>query len=236
MQRDVARRGAREDRVGPVVLVERLEDDHLVARVDDRRHRRHHRFGRAAADRDLLVGDHLDAVAAGERLRDRLAKRARAPRDRVLVDVGVDGGAGGLLDRSRRRKIGKALREVDAAVRFAQPRHLADDRLGELQRFPGTCDLRHRDVSGRPAPRAGRAGCSRLLLCAHRRLLLGCAHRRLLLHGRRSLRDWRPSHRLRRRRPPRRQRRIDVRRGLDDDPRRNLVVGGRPAAEPYRRR
>ena len=64
VQRHVARRGAGENRVGPVVLVERLEDDDFVARIDDRHHRRHHRFGRAAADRHLLVGDDLDAVAA----------------------------------------------------------------------------------------------------------------------------------------------------------------------------
>ena len=56
-QPDVFRLGAGEDRVGAVVLVERLEDDHLVARIDARQHRRHHRFGRSAADRDLLVGD-----------------------------------------------------------------------------------------------------------------------------------------------------------------------------------
>ena len=55
-QRDEARRGAREDRIGSVVLIERFEDDHFIARIDDRHHRRHHRFGRAAAHRDLLVG------------------------------------------------------------------------------------------------------------------------------------------------------------------------------------
>ena len=70
----------------------------------------------AAADGDLLVGDDRHAVAARELARDRLAQRPRAPGDGVLVDVGVDGRAGRVLDRRRRRKIGKPLRQVDAAV------------------------------------------------------------------------------------------------------------------------
>ena len=53
VQRHVARDGAGEDGVGPVVLVERLEDDHLVARVHQRQHGRDHPLGRAAGDGDL---------------------------------------------------------------------------------------------------------------------------------------------------------------------------------------
>ena len=53
VERDVARHGAGEDRIGPVVLVVRLEDDDLVAGVQDRHHRRDHPLGRAAGDGDL---------------------------------------------------------------------------------------------------------------------------------------------------------------------------------------
>ena len=53
---DVAGRRPGQDRVRAVVLVERLEDDDLVARVDDPEHRRDHRLGRAAGDRDLRLG------------------------------------------------------------------------------------------------------------------------------------------------------------------------------------
>ena len=37
-----------------------------------------------------------------------------------------------------RRKIRKALRQVDGAVQLAEARHLADDRLGELRGLLGT--------------------------------------------------------------------------------------------------
>ncbi len=57
-----ARCRARQNRIGSVVLVVRLEDDHLIARIDDGHHRGHERFGRAAAHGDLLVGDDRHAV------------------------------------------------------------------------------------------------------------------------------------------------------------------------------
>ena len=57
-----------------------------------------------------------DAVAAGELARNRFAQRPRAPGDGVLVDVGVDRRARGLLHDRRRRKIRKSLRQVHAAV------------------------------------------------------------------------------------------------------------------------
>ena len=83
------------------------------------------------------------AVAPRELARDRLAQRPRAPGDGVLVDVGVDRGAGRVLDRRRRRKVRKPLRQVDAAVELIEPRHLADDRLGELRGFLRSGELRH---------------------------------------------------------------------------------------------
>ena len=84
-----------------------------------------------------------DAVAPRELARDRLAQRPRAPGDRVLVDVGVDRRARRLLDRRRRRKIRKSLRQIDAAVQLVEPRHLADDRLGELRGFLRSGEFRH---------------------------------------------------------------------------------------------
>jgi hypothetical protein len=143
VQGDVARRRARQDRVGPVVLVERLEDHDLVARVDDRHHRRHHRFGRAAADGHLLVGHDRQSVAARELVRHGFAQRARAPGDGVLIHVAVDGGAGRRLDGVGRRKVRKPLRQVHATVQVIQPRHLADDRLGELGGLFRSGELRH---------------------------------------------------------------------------------------------
>ena len=47
--------GAGDDRPRPVVLVERLEDDDLVAGVQDGEERRQHRLGRAAAHGHLAL-------------------------------------------------------------------------------------------------------------------------------------------------------------------------------------
>src|SRR5206468_6548412 len=86
---------------------------------------------------------HWQAIALRERAGDALAQRPRAPRDGVLVDVGVNGGAGGVLDPIRRRKIRKALRQIHAAVQLVQARHLADHRLGELRRLLGSGEFGH---------------------------------------------------------------------------------------------
>ena len=50
---------------------------------------------------------------------------------------------GGVLDRLGRREVRKALRQVDGAVLVRQPRHLADDRLGEPRGFLGRARPRH---------------------------------------------------------------------------------------------
>src|SRR6202022_4966723 len=55
-QRHHDRRGAREDAIRAVVLVEGFENNHLVARIDQRQDARQHGFGHAAADRDPRLG------------------------------------------------------------------------------------------------------------------------------------------------------------------------------------
>ena len=155
VERHVARDGAGEDRVGSVVLVVRLEDDDLVARVQQPEHGGHHRLGRAAGDGHLGLG--IDRAPAGEmaggRGRDRVAQRLAAPGDRVLVDVVAHGRRGGVLELGRAREVGEALGQADRAGRNGQPVHLADDRFAEafgLGRDPGAC---HGPQS---SPRAGR--------------------------------------------------------------------------------
>ena len=88
-------------------------------------------------------GDDRHAVAPAELARDRLAQRPRAPGDGVLVDVGLNRRARRVLHDRRRRKVRKSLRQVHAAVELVEPRHLADDRLGELRRFLRSRQLRH---------------------------------------------------------------------------------------------
>jgi hypothetical protein len=66
--------------------------------------------------------------------RDPIPERLGAPGDRILVDVVLDGGAGGVFELLWGREVREALRQVDAvigAIQGNQPRHLADDRLGE---------------------------------------------------------------------------------------------------------
>jgi len=135
-----ARARAREDRVGPVVLVKGLEDDHLVARVHQRQQRRDHALGGAAADHDLALRIERQAGEVRVLGHQRVTQALRAPRDGVLVDVGQHGARRLLLDRPGRREVRETLREVDGAVRAGEPGHLADDRLGEAPALLGDAD------------------------------------------------------------------------------------------------
>ena len=66
------------------------------------------------------------------------AQRRLAPGDGVLVDVVVDRRAGGVLDASGAAKSGMPWARFTPSVRMVQqdlPRHVADDRFGELAGF-----------------------------------------------------------------------------------------------------
>ena len=90
-----------------------------------------------------------------EFLGDGVAKRLRAPGDRVLIDVRGDGFLRGALDFGGSGKIGKALRKIDGVVLQREARHFADHRFGELlglrgesgasgRRGPGFCGIHFR--------------------------------------------------------------------------------------------
>ena len=169
LERNEHRLGAGENRVRTIVLVERLEDDHLVARIHQRHEHRRHRFGRAARHRHVAVRIDLHVVPAPVLLGDRLAKHRRAPRDRVLVDVAVDRRARRLLHRSGIGKSGKSLREIHGLVHGGDARHLADDGFGERR---GSSELRALSISIlRILPRMRRDGSSSAALhpAFHRR-------------------------------------------------------------------
>ena len=80
----VARDRAGQDRVRAVVLVERLEHDDLVARVEQAEHRRDHPLGRAVDDRDLGVGVDDPARDGSARSWPR-SRRAAASRPNVIA-------------------------------------------------------------------------------------------------------------------------------------------------------
>ncbi len=143
------RRGSAQNRVGPVIFVERLEDNNFIARIDDRHHGGHHRFRRAAADGDLALGVVPYALGALKLFDDGVTQWLRAPSDRVLIDVISDGFASGFLDFLRRGKVRKPLRQIDGAVLQGQPRHFPNHGFGKLFRFrrkhaPG--DLCHGEI------------------------------------------------------------------------------------------
>src|SRR5262249_59338555 len=74
-------------------------------------------------------------------LGDGLSEARRAPGDRVLMEVAIDGAVGRGDELGRRRKVGHALGQVHAAELVDDAGHLADDRLGEALDAPG--DVRH---------------------------------------------------------------------------------------------
>ena len=140
VQRHVDGLSAREDRVGAVVLVERREDDDLVAGVRDRHHGGHHGLGGATRDHDVLVRvdrhAHKVLLLGGERLAHGLG----APGDGVLVieRLGVGGNGAEAIEQLRRGiEVREALREIDGAVLIRDTRHAADDRIGECRRAVG---------------------------------------------------------------------------------------------------
>ena len=151
----VAGHRSREDGVRPVVLVERLEDDDLLARVHHRQHRGDHGLGRAAGHREVPLGVHVHAVERPVAPGERVAQRLGAPGDRVLVDVPADGLDGGLLDLGGRREVREPLGEVHAAVLHREPGHLADHRLGELRRLPAAAAPRGHRLAHWPAALSG---------------------------------------------------------------------------------
>ena len=131
LQPDVTRGGAAQLGVGAVVLVERLEQHHFVARIEHGQQRGDHALGGAAADRDFAVGVEFHAIGPPVFGCDGIAKRLGAPGDGVLIDVGVDGFGRGALQNRGRGKIGEALRQIDGPVAYREARHLADDGFGE---------------------------------------------------------------------------------------------------------
>ena len=113
---------------GGVRVVERLDQQHLGAGLDQPEHRGGDGLGGADGDQHLGVGVVLDAVAAFALRGDRLAQRRDAQAGRVLVDALGDGVLGGLEHRRRAVLVGEPLPEVDRTDPGGQRRHLGEDR------------------------------------------------------------------------------------------------------------
>src|SRR6202007_1959530 len=75
-------------------------------------------------------------------------KRPRTPGDGVLVEIGVDGLACGVLQNFGRWEIRVSLRQIHRAVLDCYPRHLADDALHKAL-CPGAAEARAAREIGR---------------------------------------------------------------------------------------
>ena len=140
VERHVDGLGTRKDRVGAVVLVERREDDDLIAGVRDRHHGGHHGLGGAAGDYDILVGVHRHAHKVLLFGGKRLAHGLGAPGDGGLVieRLGIGGDGAEAIEQLRRGiEVREALREIDSAVLIGDACHAADDRIGKSCRAVG---------------------------------------------------------------------------------------------------
>jgi hypothetical protein len=113
---------------GHVEIIEGLEDDHLVARIDQGQDGVEQGLGGAAGDGDLGLRIDGVAVARLEVGGDGMAQAGQPGGGRVLVAVTGDGPRRGLLDEGGRGEVGEALAEVDRAVLDGQAGHLGEDR------------------------------------------------------------------------------------------------------------
>ncbi len=101
---------------GRIAVVERLDQDDLVARIDQRLHRGKDAFGGADGDDDLLSAGPVPAKERAIDLGQRVDQPRVAGAAGVLVEIRDDGFLGGGFDEVRRRKIGEALAQIDGVV------------------------------------------------------------------------------------------------------------------------
>ena len=122
-----------ENGVRAVVFIEGGKDNHLVSRIGDGHHCRHHGLGAAAGDNNLAVGIDGPAHIAGLLGSQRLPEVLGTPGNGILVEVLVGHLRQPVCDGLRRVKVREALREVHGAVLHGHPGHAADHRIGEAR-------------------------------------------------------------------------------------------------------
>ena len=132
MQLNVAWRGAGNDRVGTIILVERFENDDFVTRINNRKQHIDHCFRRTARDGNLALRIDIDAHEFFRLVNERVAEILCAPRDCILVDIREYRVRSRFLEHIGSREIGKSLREINGVMLQGKTSHLADDRFGKL--------------------------------------------------------------------------------------------------------
>ncbi len=119
-----------------VVAVERLEQQHLVARVEQRRGCGVEGARRPGGDQNLAVRVDRDPVRARKLRRDRLPQTRNAIQPRVDVEPVANGAVAPSSYDRRRFRIADPLRQVDAVHRVARDRHGPNLRLDRARRQP----------------------------------------------------------------------------------------------------
>ena len=124
-----------------VIAVKRLEEDDLVAGIEEGEAGGVEGSGGSGGDEDFALGIGGDAVVVGELGGDGLAERSDA------VEAGIDvvafghGGSGAVEDRRGDFSVADALGEVDAAEAVAFDGHGANFRLDEAGRDGAEAEL-----------------------------------------------------------------------------------------------
>ena len=135
---------------GGVGVVERFDQQHLGARLDQADHGRRDGLGGAHGDQHLGVGVVGDAEVPLALGRDRLAQRLDARPRWVLVDAVGDRVLGGLQHRGGTVLVGKALPQIHRPEAGGQRRHLGEDghgirlKAGHRSRAAGDTEISHR--------------------------------------------------------------------------------------------
>jgi hypothetical protein len=106
-----------------VGIIDRREDDHLVARPDEGGDGGEDRLRRPGGHRHLALDVEARAVQRRHLVDDGLAQLRHAGHRRILVAPGQHVAVHGVEQRRLGLEVGKALRQVDRPALGSQPRH-----------------------------------------------------------------------------------------------------------------
>jgi hypothetical protein len=136
-------------------VVERLEQHHLVARLDQRHQGAGDRLRRSRGDHDLAVGIEVEVLPMLVVRRNGLAQLGQ-PHHRGILVPAVDDGVGRLLSHVLRAGIvGKALTEIDRVLLARKPRHHLEHRDRQIGKdvvhCGGWAPVNNRSAGRRPS-------------------------------------------------------------------------------------
>ena len=134
VQRNGHGHGAQREHGVPVIAVEGLEEDDLVAGIEQGQRGGVERAGGSGGDENLGFGIGVDAVVGGELGGDGFAQRGDAVEAGVGVEATVDRVDRALGGERRKFGIADALGEIDSADAIALDRHGADLGLEDERR------------------------------------------------------------------------------------------------------